>query len=187
MLACRRGAPGLTKGFGYQPEEGVMRAPLITHRPQESAPAPHRSVGSVLQPVGRFAMHFFEMCMVMCLGAISLSLLVFGAAALLGYTDLPQRAPELTVLIIAINLSLPMAAWMRFRGMAWRPTLEMSGSTMVAGLLLIAAYWLGIIAQSSLMGLQTGLLACPLMLAVMLVRFPLYSTSHKRHHAHAAP
>ena len=57
---------------------------------------------------------------------------------------------------------------------------------MVAGLLLIAGYRLGIIAQSSLMELQTGILACPLMLAVMLFRFPLYSTSHKRHHAHPA-
>jgi hypothetical protein len=123
---------------------------------------------------------------VMCLGAISLSVLIFGAAALLGYTDLPQRAPELTVLIIAINLSLPMAVWMRFRGMAWRPALEMSGATMVAGLVLIAGYRLGIVPQSSLLDLQTGILACPLMLAVMLVRFPLYSTSHNRHHEHPA-
>ena len=161
-----------------------MRALLSTHKGQEGTPARHGSVTSFLQSVGRFVLHYAEMCMVMCVGAISLSVLFFGAAAVLGYSDLPQRAPELTVLIIAINLSLPMAVWMRFRGMAWRPTVEMSGSTMVAGLLLIAAYRLGIIAKGSLMGLQTGILACPLMLAVMLVRFRLYS-SHKRHHAHA--
>jgi hypothetical protein len=156
------------------------------HAGHDRAAVGHGPVAGVLQPVGRFVLHYLEMCLVMCLGAISLSVLIFGAAALLGYTDLPQRAPELTVLIIAINLSLPMAAWMRFRGMAWRPTLEMSGATMVAGLLLIVGYRLGIIAQSSLLELQTGILACPLMLAVMLVRFPLYSTSHKRHHAHPA-
>jgi hypothetical protein len=151
---------------------------LITHRGQERVRVRHGPVVSILQPVGRFVRHLLEMCMVMCLGAISLSVLIFGAAALLGYIDLPQRAPVLTVLIIAINLSLPMAVWMRFRGMEWRPTLEMSGSTMVAGLLLIAAYWLGLVAKSSLMELQTGLLACPLMFAVMLFRFRLYSTSH---------
>lgn len=157
---------------------------LTTHGRQGTAPIPHRPAGSFLQRLGRFGIHYLEMCMVMCVGAISLNVLFFGAAALLGYTDLPQRAPVLTVLVIAISLSLPMAAWMRFRRMEWRPTLEMSGSTMVAGLLLIAAYWLDIIAKDSLMGLQTGILACPLMLAVMLFRFPLYSTSHKRHHAH---
>ncbi len=164
-----------------------MRAPLITHSRPESTPASHRSVGSFLQPAGRFVMHYFEMCMAMCVGAISLSLLVFGVAARLGYTDMPQRAPELTVLIFAINLSLPMAVWMRFRGMQWRPTLEMSGATMVAGLLLIAGYWLDTIAKSNLIPLQTGILACPLMLAVMLARFRLYSTSHEHHHVHAAP
>jgi hypothetical protein len=31
------------------------------------------------------------------------------------------------LLVIAFNYALPMAAWMRFRGMAWRPTLEVSG------------------------------------------------------------
>ncbi|QCO97999.1 hypothetical protein FCN77_10090 [Arthrobacter sp. 24S4-2] len=131
-------------------------------------------------------MHFFQMCMVMCAGAVALSLLFFGAAGLLGYTDLDQRAPELMVLVIAITLSLPMAVWMRFMGMAWRPTLEMSGSTMIAGLLLIVAYWLGLVGNSNLMPLQTGLLACPLMLAVMLFRFRLYSSVHTHHKAHAA-
>jgi hypothetical protein len=162
-----------------------MRAPFSTHESQEEAQVRNRPVASFLQPVGRFVMHYAEMCMVMCVGAISLSVLTFGAAGLLGYTNLPQRAPALTVLIIAVNLSLPMGVWMRFRGMEWRPTLEMSGSTMVAGLLLIVAYWLGIVTKGSLIGLQTGILACPLMLAVMLVRFRLYSTSHEHHHARA--
>jgi hypothetical protein len=67
--------------------------------------------------------------------------------------------------------------------MAWRPTLEMSGATMLVGLLLIAGYWLGIVGQSSLIKVQTSL-ACPLMLAVMLLRFGLYS-SHAGRHAHA--
>ena len=67
--------------------------------------------------------------------------------------------------------------------MAWQPTLEMAGSTMVVGLALIAAYWMDLIARNSLVGVQTSL-ACPVMLAVMLVRFRLYSSSHA---AHSAP
>jgi hypothetical protein len=155
-----------------------------TQREQEQATTQHGFATRLLQPVGRFILHYIEMCMVMCVGGIGLSLLVFGAAALLGYTDLPQRAPELTVLIIAVNLSLPMAVWMRFRKMAWRPTLEMSGATMVAGLLLIVAYWLNLVPQGSLIGLQTGVLACPLMFAVMLFRFRLYAAGHN-HHRHS--
>jgi hypothetical protein len=147
----------------------------------EGAPSREGPVTRILRPVGRFAVHLAEMCMVMCAGAVVLSVLFFGAAALLGYTDLPQRAPELSVFVIAVNLSLPMAAWMRFRGMQRQPTLEMAGSTMVVGLLLIAAYWAGLVARDSLIEIQTSL-ACPVMIAVMLVRFRLYSGSHAAHH-----
>jgi hypothetical protein len=119
--------------------------------------------------------------MVMCVGGIGLSVLFFGGAQLLGYTNLPDRAPVLSALVVAVNLSLPMAAWMRFRGMSWRLALEMSGATMLVGLTLIVGYWLGLVAQSSLIEVQTTL-ACPVMLAVMLARFRLYSSPHGRAH-----
>jgi hypothetical protein len=159
-----------------------MRALTITQRSPQRTPARDGPVAHFLKPLGHFVVHYLEMCGVMCIGAIGLSLLFFGTAALLGFTNLPERQPELSVLVIAVNLSLPMGAWMRFRGMDWRPTLEMSGSTMVFGLLLIAAYWLDIVGKSSLVEVQTSI-ACPLMLAAMLFRFRLYSgqTSHDAH------
>jgi hypothetical protein len=153
----------------------------IRHERDKEAVAGSRPARPVLGRTGRFAVHFIQMCMVMCAGAFALSAAFFGVAALLGYTDLDRSAPELTTLVVAINLSVPMGIWMRYMGMAWRPTLEMSGATMVAGLLLIAAYWLGLLARSELLPLQTGLLACPLMLAVMLARFRLYSGEHAHH------
>ncbi|QWZ09020.1 hypothetical protein KRR39_04110 [Nocardioides panacis] len=159
-----------------------MRALSSIQKLHHGTPARDGPAARVAYPVGRFALHYVEMCGVMCVGAIVLSVLFFGAAGLLGFTDLPQQAPALSVLVIAINLSFPMAAWMRFRGMGWRPTLEMSGSTMLTGLLLIAAYWLGIVDKSSLVEVQTSL-ACPLMLAVMLLRFNFYSGHHEAHAA----
>ena len=141
----------------------------------------------VLRPIGRFGLHLAEMCMVMCGGAVVLSVLFFGGAALLGYDDLPRTAPELSVLVLAVNLSVPMLVWMRVRGMAWQPTLEMSGSTMVVGLLLIAAYWVDVVARDSLIEIEASL-ACPVMLTVMLLRFRLYSAGHSGHsapHVHA--
>jgi hypothetical protein len=68
--------------------------------------------------------------------------------------------------------------------MDWRPTLEMSGSTMLVGLFLIVAYRLDLIAARNLLNVQTSL-ACPLMLAVMLARFRLYS-GHHTHQSHTA-
>jgi hypothetical protein len=116
----------------------------------------------------------------MCGGAVVLSVLFVGAAALLGLDDLPRTAPGVSVLVIAVNLSVPMLVWMRFRGMAWQLTLEMAGSTMVVGLLLIAGYWLDFVARDSLVEIQTSL-ACPVMIAAMLLRFRLYSAGHSGH------
>jgi hypothetical protein len=123
--------------------------------------------------------------MVMCAGGIILSVLFFQGAAVLGYTNLPQTAPELSVIVIAINLTVPMAAWMRYRGMDWQPTLEMAMPTMATGLLLVAAYWLDVVAKGSLIEIQTSL-ACPVMVAVMLLRFRLYAAPHAAHHVHAS-
>ena len=159
-----------------------MRVVVARPRAPVVEPVPHGHVVHVMRPVGRFGRHLLEMCMVMCVGAAALSLLFFGAAGLLGYTDLLETSPELVVLVVALNLSVPMLAWMRYRGMAWQPTLEMAGFTMVVGLALIAAYWMDLIARNSLVEVQTSL-ACPVMVAVMLLRFRLYSSSHAEHSA----
>ena len=103
------------------------------------------TVIAVTQRGGRFLAHLGEMCLAMCVGAVILNLMVFRGAALIGYPDLYQRFPELSTLWIALTLSVPMAAWMRFRGHDWRPTLEMSGATIVVWVLLIGIYWLGIL------------------------------------------
>ena len=119
----------------------------------------------------------------MCLGGGLLNVLFFGAAALLGISNLRQDAPALSALVIAVLLAGGMVAWMRFRRMEWRPTLEMAGSSIAAGALLIAGYWLGIVSESALVP-SVCVLACVAMIAVMLFRIPLYSSSHS-HHAHA--
>lgn len=137
-----------------------------------------------LQPAGRFALHFIEMCVAMCVGAVALSLVFFEGANLIGYPDLPDTHPLLSTFVLAINLSVPMVVWMRFRGMDWRSTLEMSGATMAAGVVLIAAAWLGFISNASAFDWLRSM-ACPIMLAVMLLRFNLYS-GRSGHHSHAA-
>jgi hypothetical protein len=61
------------------------------------------------------------------------SVAFFGGAALIGYPDLIAQAPVLSTLVLAINVSLAMGAWMRFRRHSWRPTLEMAGAPMATG------------------------------------------------------
>jgi hypothetical protein len=153
-------------------------------RSPETAPVHEGPISGGAQRAGRFGRHFLEMCAVMCLGGGLLIALFFGAAALLGFSDLRQQAPVLSALVIAVILAGAMVAWMRFRRMAWRPTLEMAGSSIAAGVLLIAGYWLGLVSASALVP-SVCAAACVAMVAVMLFRVPLYSSSHAGHRAHA--
>lgn len=159
-----------------------MRLLHSPRSPEEAQTRDGPQTGSA-RPAARFVGHVLEMCVVMCVGGGLLSLLFFGTAALIGYSDLKQTAPEIAILAIAVALAASMVAWMRFRGMEWRPTLEMAGSTMVVGLLMIVASWLELASTTALIQMECGL-ACLAMIAVMLFRVPLYS-GHAVHRAHA--
>jgi hypothetical protein len=148
----------------------------------------------------QFARHYLEMCVAMCVGGGILTALLFLAGpALLGYPDLREQAPELALVVVAFILALPMAAWMRFRGMAWRPTLEMSGATIGLAIVLVGLAGLGVVPDSSIREWVTGERvpsfcgpACAVMFIVMLFRLGLYTgrtghhVGHGRHAARAA-
>lgn len=157
---------------------------LHSTRSPERAPVHTGQVSRVAKPIGRFGFHLMEMCGVMCLGGGLLVVSFFGLAAALGLSELREDLPALSALVIAVILAGAMVAWMRFRRMAWRPTLEMAGSSIAAGLVLIAGYWAGIVSEAALLPAVCGL-ACVAMLAVMLFRIPLYSSGHAGHQAHA--
>jgi hypothetical protein len=128
--------------------------------------------------VWHFARHWLEMCIVMCVGGGILNGLLFMAGpALLGYPDLRQQVPMRAVLLSGLVYALPMAVWMRIRGMAWRPTLEMSGAVLGLAIVIVGAAWADAVSPSSLRGWAMGFCgpACVVMFVVMLFRLGLYT------------
>lgn len=160
-----------------------MRVALHTRQPEGSAVHNARIAG-VARPAARFGLHVLEMCVVMCVSLALLGLLVVATTTVLGFSDVRKEAPELSALVVAAVLAGAMVAWMRWRGMEWRPTLEMAAPALVAGVLMVAGYWMGIVAQRDLIGGVCGV-ACLGMIAVMLFRFRLYSAHDGAHHAHS--
>lgn len=140
-----------------------------------------RSIGT---EAARFGFHFMQMCAVMCVSLVILGLVVAGAGAVLGFGDPRQTAPVLSGVVVTLTLAGSMLAWMRFMGMAWRPTLEMVGSTVLAGAVVLTGYCFGGVPADALIGGVCGL-ACVGMIAVMLPRFQMYA-SHAGHHGHSA-
>ena len=153
-------------------------------KPAVGAPAradPRSGAGT---QAARFGMHVVQMCAVMCVSLTLLGLLAAGAAAVVGFSDPRQSAPVLSALVVTLTLAGAMVVWMRFMAMAWQPTLEMAGSAVLAGAVMITGYALGIVPASELTPGVCGL-ACVIMIADMFFRFRLY-TSHTSHHGHAA-
>ena len=137
-----------------------------------------------LRKVGRFILHYLQMCMACCVGGVTLGVAFFGGAALIGYPNLIVQAPVFSTLVLAIILTVPMVAWMRFRHHEWRPSLEMGSATMGLGIVLVALGALGFIPLSDMFEWVASL-ACPVMLVPMLLRVRLYAGGMD-HHAHAA-
>ena len=98
----------------------------------------------------------------------------FGGAALLGYPDVILKAPFFSTLVLAIILTVPMVAWMRFHHHGWHPSLEMGAATMGLGIVVIAAGALGLVPVSGMFEWVASL-ACPVMLVPMLLRLNLYT------------
>jgi hypothetical protein len=87
-----------------------------------------------------FIRHYIEMVVVMVLGMV-----VLGAPADALVHTSGRPGPMLAEM--AVTMTLPMIAWMRFRGHAWRPCNEMAAS-----MILPAAGAIGLLAT----GLVTG-------------------------------
>lgn len=136
-----------------------------------------------LRCLGHFVWHFLEMCLAMCVGFGVGDALYFWAAGQVGYSTPFTQLPELSVLVVAFNMTAPMVAWMRFRGMGWRPIWEMSAAMVVWALLLLVAGALGLLERSSLAALEHSLMM-PVMLVPMLLRLDLY-TGRAGHSGHA--
>ena len=139
-----------------------------------SAPTAHAPRHRRIGGFGHFVLHFFEMCMPMCVGWALGDAIYLAVADALGSSNPFGDWPVLSLAIVTFNMTAPMVAWMRFRGMAWRPTAEMAAGMVVLALLIAVAGWLGIVAMDSLPWLAHGLMM-PAMLVPMLLRLDLYA------------
>ncbi len=135
--------------------------------------------------VGHFLRHYFEMCVPMCVGFAVGDLLYFWAAGLFGYSEPFRQLPELSVLIVTLNMTVPMAAWMLFRRMSRRPTAEMAAAMPILAIALLALGWLAILPRSELALLEHGLMM-PVMLIPMFFRLDVY-TGRAGHTAQSPP
>jgi hypothetical protein len=127
----------------------------------------------------QFLRHYVEMVVVMFVGMGVLALpagWVVGAAGT-SYTE----APGLMFLSMAVTMTVPMVAWMRFRGHGWQPTTEMSGSMILPTLAVLGLLGAGIVEDTGVLMAGEHVAMLLAMLGAMLLRPAEYT-----HGAHGA-
>ena len=124
----------------------------------------------------RFVLHYVEMVAVMFIGMFALGKpadLLFSA---LGASTSSQH-PAMMLFSMGVTMTVPMVAWMRFRGHAWRPTNEMAASMLIPTFAAIALAAAGVMRGGPLMGIEHVAMLGGMLIA-MLLRRDEYSGGH---------
>jgi hypothetical protein len=120
-----------------------------------------------------FWRHFVEMVIAMGVGMAVLGPQWMMATDALGWSSLFRRT-EPMALAMATEMSIGMAAWMRFRRHGWAPILEMCAAMFVPFLLLFIPYRLGAVGPTTVM-IAGHVLMLPAMALAMLHRLDEYA------------
>jgi hypothetical protein len=141
----------------------TVAGPTLGAMTTETVPAQVHPTRSRSRRTWDFVRHYLEMVLAMLAGMFALGWLeglVFPGLSL---------STELAVLVMATNMSVGMAAWMKVRGHSWRGIAEMSASMYLPFALLLVPFWTGLLDGGGLM-LWGHVLMLPAMALVMLVR-----------------
>jgi flagellar biosynthetic protein FliP len=126
----------------------------------------------------RFVRHYLEMVAAMMAGMVAL-------AVSRPLVDLPDgTAVELVEM--ALWMTVPMVAWMRFRGHAWRVCNEMAAAMLLPAGAALALLGTGVVGDSHLLVMLEHSVMFPAMFVAMLLRRDEYASHHQHHGAPAA-
>ncbi len=127
-----------------------------------------------------FIRHYVEMVIAMFLGMVVLgppAEWLFGALGT-SWSDLNDHAPAMMLFAMAVTMTVPMVAWMRYRGHAWRPNMEMAASMFIPTFAVMALLWAGLVQDIGILMVIEHAAMLASMLAAMLLRRDEYSAPH---------
>jgi hypothetical protein len=135
----------------------------VTHHIKGHA---HHAPASRRGRVLHFLQHLGEMLVAMMLGMVLL-MPVYGAIMrAFGYDHQGKQLPELSAFVMTFTMTLPMVAWMRFRGHDWARSGEMAGAMFLPAVVLLPLCVAGMLPHTAL--------SAGVMIGVMLYRRSTY-------------
>jgi hypothetical protein len=129
-----------------------------------------------------FIRHYAEMVAAMFLGMGVLyapAMVALGAAGV-SSAELRNDAPALMLLGMGVTMTVPMVAWMRYRGHGWAASNEMAASMLIPTAGVIALLGVGVVDDIGTLLMVEHVVMLPSMLVAMLLRRGEYSHSSHR-------
>jgi hypothetical protein len=146
------------------------------HHGHATAPQRGRLSASVLP----FVRHYIEMVVAMFAGMVLLgvpagwALTAFGTSS----SELTDNAPALMLLGMAVTMTAPMVAWMRYRGHGWRANMEMAASMVLPTFAAIGLLAVGAMTDIGTLLVVEHVAMLLGMLGAMLMRLDEYTHHH---------
>ena len=124
-----------------------------------------------------FARHYLEMLVAMFLGMAVLGVPAVAALGVVGVSssELHNDAPALLLCGMAVTMTAPMVAWMRYRGHGWRASAEMAAAMFVPTFGVIALLGSRLVDDTGTLLEIQHVVMFPSMLVAMLLRRDVYS------------
>jgi hypothetical protein len=129
----------------------------------------HRTHERRLSPFWR---HFLQMLAVMAAGMVG-SAAIFLTIVQMDWEEATVSHPTASLLVIAAGMSVPMAAWMLYRGMGWKNSSEMAAAMILPVVPFLLLVWFNV-TRSAQCGAYC-LIGVAAMLGLMLYRRGEYS------------
>jgi hypothetical protein len=125
----------------------------------------------------RFARHYLEMVAAMFIGMAVLALPARLALSAAG-TSWSELGTGAMLLAMAVEMTVPMVAWMRFRGHGWRPCNEMAAAMLLPTFVAVGLDATGTVADGGALMVSEHVAMLLAMLGAMLLRPAEYAHAH---------
>ncbi len=123
--------------------------------------------------VSPFWRHFLEMLAAMTVGMVATIAIFLSVVGLSTWDEVTSQYPTQALLAMAVGMTVPMVAWMQYRGMGWKNSSEMAAAMVLPVIPFLCFVWFGI-TESAMCGLYC-IVTIAAMLALMRFRWSEYS------------
>lgn len=134
--------------------------PMATDRPRKRHVTP-------------FWRHFLQMLGVMIVGMLVTAFIFVAIVGFMTWDEVTTQYATQSLLAMAAGMTIPMVAWMVYRGMGWKNSFEMAAAMIVPVIPFLCLVWFGV-TKSAQCGAYCALTVAA-MLALMHVRRSVYS------------